>query len=85
MAIDSTIHSHSMLRPQPLLAGRTRDARAFRLLYAAIFTIFLAVALVARLLPRTWDPIERRPGGRRSVVAEARYAASVAVGYAFMR
>lgn len=74
-----------MSRKGPLHDLRAADERQYRLLYAATFAIFLLVALIIRLLPRTWDPLEREPGARRSILGDARTAASTTVGYAFMR
>ena len=72
-------------RKGSLLSLRAEDERQYRWLYASTFAIFLVVALVIRLLPRSWDPLEREPGTRRSILGDARTAASTTVGYAFMR
>lgn len=69
---DTTLASN---RPRP------GDRRAFSVLYALTFTMALPVVVVARLFPqRLFGAHEARP----SVIAEARTAASTAIGYAFM-
>ncbi len=55
-----------------------------RLYYALSFAVFLVAAIVSRLLPRHWRSLALRPGGRRSIVGEARVAAGTCTAYAFM-
>lgn len=62
--------------------GRSDDRRAYALLFALIFALALPVAMLARLLP--WRVFGAQNVARPSVLAEARAAASAAVGYAFM-
>ncbi|MBT8447253.1 MAG: light-harvesting protein [Gammaproteobacteria bacterium] len=61
-----------------------REAKQFHLIYAACFAVFLVVAIVSRLLPRSWRP--RLPGARarRTIIGEAREAADTFVPFAFM-
>lgn len=69
-----------------LTAGRARrDERAFRLIYAVSFLLFLLVAIFARLLPRPWRPRLLGASGRSSVVGEAKTMANLATPYAFTR
>ena len=72
-------------RDQGLRGLRAQERREYRVLYAVTFLIVLIVALVARMLPRAWDPLSSDTDERRSVFAEARAAASTTVGFAFMR
>lgn len=61
---------------------RQRDRLEFRILLGALFTLFLVVALVGRLLPQAWRPL-RSTG--KSVIGEAREAANTLAPFAFMR
>jgi predicted nucleic acid-binding protein len=70
---DTSITSHR---------ARGDDRREFWLLFALIFTLALPFVTLARLLP--WRVFGAQNGARPSVIAEARSAASAAVGYAFM-
>lgn len=62
--------------------ARGDDRRAFWMLFALIFTLTLPFVMLARLLP--WRVFGAQSSARPSVIAEARSAASAAVGYAFM-
>ncbi|MFK7791919.1 MAG: hypothetical protein AB8B88_04525 [Devosiaceae bacterium] len=62
--------------------ARGEDRREFWLLFTLIFTLALPFVMLARLLP--WRVFGAQSGARPSVIAEARSAASTAVGYAFM-
>lgn len=61
-----------------------REAKQFHLIYAACFVVFLVVAIVSRLLPRSWRP--RAPGAKagKTIIGEAREAADTFVPFAFM-
>lgn len=68
------------------LTLRRQEAREFRLLYWVCFTIFLVVAVCARVLPgRRHDSDTKLAGVRRSVFAEARASASTLLPFAFMK
>ena len=58
-----------------------RDAFAHKILFVAMFAIFLPAALVRRALPA---PQTRAGVIRRSVFEEAKIAASTVSAYAFM-
>lgn len=66
----------------PSHRARGDDRRAFWLLFALVFTLALPFVMLARLLP--WRVFGAQSSARPSVIAEARSAASTAVGYAFM-
>lgn len=72
----------------PLHADKRRDDRweriEFRLIYAVVFLIFFCIAVVKRLAPWKWRSEPRSLSGHRSVVGEAKSAASASVPYAFM-
>ncbi|MEL6478944.1 MAG: hypothetical protein AAFR17_16555 [Pseudomonadota bacterium] len=63
------------LTPRPLSRAKERD---YRVIFYCSFPLFLAVALVMRLLP--WDGAGRRPG----VLSEARSMANTIIPFAFM-
>ena len=56
----------------------------FRLIYAVVFLLFFFVAVMKRLLPWTWLSMSRSLANRRSVVGEARSAASASVPFAVL-
>ncbi|MEQ8658333.1 MAG: hypothetical protein RIC24_13610 [Hyphomicrobiales bacterium] len=62
--------------------ARGDHRREYWMLFALIFTLTLPFVMLARLLP--WRVFGAQSGARPSVIAEARSAASAAVGYAFM-
>jgi hypothetical protein len=59
---------------------RGKDRIEFRLIYAASYAAYLALALIERASPLYWW----RGGPRKSAFREAREAASNSVPYAFM-
>lgn len=61
---------------------RGDERRAFWFLFALTFALALPFIMLARLLP--WRIFGEQRNARPSVIAEARSAASVAAGYAFM-
>lgn len=80
--------------PAPLSnarAERTRikmrdiEAREFAFARGALFTVFLPVAAVSRLLPRASRPLPGVAGQHRSVIAEARAAANEITPFLFSR
>jgi hypothetical protein len=63
---------------------RRGETLEYRVIYGTAFPAFLAGAIVERLLPSHW---RRRADGQdvsRSVVAQARHAASTCAAYALM-
>jgi hypothetical protein len=66
----------------PPRAARRQEALEYRLVYLAGFVVFLAAAVVARLLPA--GQRRRSPGRDRSIVGEARAAADTFIPFAFM-
>lgn len=58
-------------------AKRT-DTIEFRLIFSAAFVVFLLTAALERTLPHKWG------ASQKSVVEQAREAASISAGYAFM-
>lgn len=76
----------------PSLAGETiatrmqrkqTEQREFQLVLALIFSVFLMISLVSRVLPRSWRPLDR--GHNRSVIGEAKAAAHEMAPFLFMR
>jgi hypothetical protein len=64
---------------QKVCATRS-DALAHKILFVAMFAIFLPVAVVRRAMPT----MQNRNGIRRSIFEEAKISASTASAYAFM-
>ena len=60
---------------------RTEDAREFQALYLICLALFLPAAIAARILPAGWRPW---PPTDRSILGEARAAASAFVPFAMM-
>lgn len=61
------------------------EAQEFRFIYIASFVVFLAIAVIARVLPKQWG----RGGladaqGHLSIIGEAKAAANTFVPFAFM-
>lgn len=67
------------------LSDREAEKREFKWALRIGFTAFLVIALVSRLLPRSWRPQPLLGGQGGSVIAEARKAAHTIVPLAFMR
>ncbi|WAP67436.1 hypothetical protein [Jiella pelagia] len=61
------------------------DKQEYRIVYAVTFPIFLAVALVSRLLPARLRPTPYGNGGVLAVFRDARAAANSVLPFAFMR
>lgn len=66
--------------------SRARQAELwqFRLIFMMAFFIFLVVAIIARLLPRQWRPGSAGELSHKSIIDEAKAAASTVVPFAFM-
>ncbi len=56
----------------------------FRLIYGVVFLLFFCFAVLKRLLPWTWRSASPALSDRRSVIGEAKSAASASVPFAFM-
>ncbi len=65
----------------PRMRARSSDRLAFRLLVALTYPLFLAAAILSRLLP--FAPSSTRPGERVSVFAQARRASEATIAFAF--
>lgn len=76
MAVDTDTREHSTLGKGPPVECRV--------IYAVSFVICLAAAILSRLLPWRWSARRARPEARRSIVAEARSAASTMIPVSFM-
>jgi hypothetical protein len=61
-----------------------QDAKQFRRIFAVSVIVFLVVAIVARLFPRSLRPWASSADERKSVVAEAKDAANRFIPFAFM-
>jgi hypothetical protein len=70
------------LRATTVPPTRREEALEYRLILAASFPVFLAAAVVARLLPS--GRRHRPAAGPRSIIGEARAAARTFVPFAFM-
>jgi|GEM_PF-3356420 len=64
--------------------SRSQDLREFRALYLMCLVLFLPAAIVARVLPARWRPWPPTDRHSRSVLDEARAAASAFVPFAMM-
>lgn len=61
------------------------ERREYRLIYAFSFPLFLAMALISRLVPASVRPIPFERGHFFKVVADARETAHSVLPHAFMR
>ncbi|MEX6504846.1 hypothetical protein [Jiella sp. M17.18] len=61
------------------------ERQEYRIIYALSFPLFLAVALISRILPSRLRPIAIERGGYFQVIGDARAAAHSVLPYAFMR
>lgn len=64
--------------------SRHKDKVEYRLIFAAAFLVFLLASAIERLSPSRWSERADAAQARKSVVAQAKESASIAVGYAFM-
>lgn len=67
------------------LSNFRADQQEYRILFAVTYPIFLAVALVSRLLPARLRPLPTERGGVFAVFRDARAAANSVLPFAFMR
>lgn len=74
----------AIARPSLSFAQRRKgETREFRLMFLVCFAVFLVAAIVGRLLPSRGR--SDRPGRRRrSILEEARAAATTSIPFAFM-
>jgi hypothetical protein len=66
------------------VSGSVRDSVDFNIIYGVAFVFFLIAAVVHRVIPKRWRPNFDPTGQARSVIAEARIAASNSIPFAFM-
>lgn len=65
-------------------APKKHDAMEFRLIFGAAFAFFLLTSVIERALPHKWAARAGEGEARKSVVEQAREAAHISAGYAFM-
>ena len=73
--------THTDLRSKLTAEHRTIESR---LLFGACYLLFLAGAVVKRLMPWRKAPTSTRSGARETIFREASSAASILVGSSFM-
>lgn len=56
----------------------------FRLIFSAAFALFLFTSVLERALPHNWSGRNEAGEMRKSIIEQAREAAHISVGYAFM-
>lgn len=61
---------------------RRRNAAEYWVYFALIFPIFLLVAVLARLTPRSWRPV---PDSGRGIFGDAKAAANTVLPFVFMQ
>jgi hypothetical protein len=71
-------------RRRSLARYRRGETLEYRVIYGAAFPAFLAGAIVERVLPSHWRRRASEAEVSRSVVAQARHAASTCAAYALM-
>lgn len=74
----------TLVRPSSSARRRGGDTLDYYIIYSVGFSIFLAVALVQRLLPRRLRSFPCDPGCRRSPLGDARSATRNMIPFAFM-
>ncbi len=73
-----------VISTQDMTRLKTETQSEFRLIYMAAFIYFLTVAVLARVLPRSWRPNLSGHTESMSIFAEARATARAVVPFAFM-
>ncbi|MEO1281215.1 MAG: hypothetical protein AAFR75_01485 [Pseudomonadota bacterium] len=66
------------------LRARQSERREYFAFLAATFIFFLAAAIIARVLPKGWQPLAEVGDGQRSIFAEARALADSVLPFVFM-
>ncbi|MGB7206347.1 MAG: hypothetical protein WBD37_12810 [Anderseniella sp.] len=66
------------------VSGSGRDSVEFNIIFSVAFVFFLVAAMAHRIIPKRWRPNLDPSGQARSVIAEARIAASNSIPFAFM-
>jgi len=61
------------------------DQRNFHRLFRLTFVLFLIVAIVRRMLPRSWRPLTSSHEGHETVFEEARRTANTILPFVFVR
>jgi hypothetical protein len=79
---DETRGSHAVAGRKP--QRRRGGTSEFWLYFAISFPIFLTIAVLARLLPRSWRPGLVEVKGEGSVFGEAKAAANKVLPFVFM-
>lgn len=95
-----TLASHAMMpalsaslgaADQPVFSSvdrakqRRAEAREFKVTVAVLFAVFLPIAIVSRVLPKSWRPLGKLSGWAKSPICEARSAANVIAPFMLCR
>ncbi len=75
---------HTNLTLSDLAREERRERRQYRFLFALCLLLFLFIAAVSRLLPRSWRPLSSSAAGRESIIAEARRTTHAILPFAFI-
>jgi hypothetical protein len=63
---------------------RKTDNIEYRTIFAGAFMVFFVAAVFERALPSKWVNVHGNPAVRKPLVEQAKEAASISAGYAFM-
>jgi uncharacterized membrane protein len=78
--------ANAIKHDSPKMTLRRQEARESQLLYWLCFTVFLVIAVFARILPgRRGASVNELAGVRHSIFAEARASARRLIPFAFMK
>jgi len=78
--------ANAIKHDSPKMALRRQEARESQLLYWLCFTVFLVIAVFARILPGKRSASGNELAGvRHSIFAEARASARTLIPFAFMK
>ncbi|WP_119169153.1 hypothetical protein [Algihabitans albus] len=82
--VEAGLPGHGSRSGQVRNRRRNAGSYEFWLYFAVSFPIFLTIAVLARLLPRSWRPGLTELRGKGSVFGEAKAAANRVLPFVFM-
>lgn len=82
-AVQRAVASH-LAAPRTGGKPKRHDTIEFRLIFSAAFAFFLLTSVIERALPHKWATRAAEGEAPKSVIEQAREAAHISAGYAFM-
>lgn len=78
-----SVTHHSHMSMSDITRLERQEKREYRRVFVLCFLLFLVIAAVSRVLPRSWRPLSATGSAHESIFAEARRTAYTVLPFAF--